>query len=124
MTSNTVNTNPSSIIDNYFCTVCKASKVKLWRYSCSSDVWLHCGQCALNNEKRTELKIDENGNIPIRKGEANWSPDSVTYTNFIGNFTPAVRDSNGLYWGACSNIIKCDWDAWIALPLIQIASTK
>lgn len=85
--------------ENYKCSVCNASDVKLWRQynTCADYIELMCRTCALKVQKETELSLSE-------------FPGS----DAIGWMVPAVP-CDDTYWGYTSVPKEgCDW--WNALP--------
>ena len=98
---------------NYTCRVCITQGVKLWRYSCSFDSDLHCGDCAMKTMgPERQAVLYDNG---THEGDPGYGESKIAYE--IGAWTPAVRGIDGLYWGMCAQTPRADWLRWEALPL-------
>lgn len=97
----------STTPENYVCSKCGSTGVKLWRPYGSTHIELMCGFCASESEKIKFSTINENG---CRYGD-------FGETDQIGGFIPAVPTlENDTYWGYTS-LPTVGYNWWRSLPL-------
>lgn len=98
--------------DNYVCTGCKASRVKLWRqYNTFADhIELKCAACAAKDEGKDITGMTPDGMYPMTEHFVGQLTDQ------IGWMVPAIPTEDGeSYWGY-SSVPQEGVDWWKALP--------
>jgi hypothetical protein len=95
----------------YRCCKCNAHGCKLWRYSATSCIELHCCLC-IGKEKHIDVSsINDNGMVRV-----NDRTIGIYRTDQIGGYVPAVPDEDGeSFWGYTS-VPDAGVNWWRRLP--------
>lgn len=94
-----------NIPNNYVCSECGKTHIKLWRLYQSTYPKLLCAECAGKNQIKDILTMDKNGTILIGSER----------TDQIGWYVPAILDKEGFRYLGYSSIPEEDMVWWRSL---------